>query len=116
MELKSIFRIVELIIAIVLLIIWYVLGMYAYRYMLVCGTVFGFVIITAVLVGLEFADFEPVLAFSIIGGILFIICGGIVIGTMPSYGDGRVTCIIAAALFFCNGILFIFDFVMEIKK
>ncbi|XP_017489759.1 PREDICTED: uncharacterized protein LOC108377969 [Rhagoletis zephyria] len=116
MELKTILRIVELVIAVVLLVIWYVLGAYANRVMIVCGTVLGFVIICAVLVALEFMDFQDSHAFTLIGAILFIICGGISIGTMPDYGDGRVTCLIAGILFFCNGVVFLVDFIFEIKN
>uniref|UniRef100_A0A0K8WD64 Uncharacterized protein n=1 Tax=Bactrocera latifrons TaxID=174628 RepID=A0A0K8WD64_BACLA len=116
MELKTIFRIVELVICVVLLVLWYALSAYASRVMIVCGTIFGFTIITAVLVALEFMEFNQVAVFLIIGAILSLICGGLTIAYLPEYGDGRLTYFIATGLFIANGVIFLIDFIMELKS
>ncbi|XP_012162917.1 uncharacterized protein LOC105665576 [Ceratitis capitata] len=119
MEVKTIFRIAEFIICVVLFILWYALGEFAARaiiVMLICGTIFGLTIITAVMVAHEFAEFNEVIVYLILGAILFLICGGLTVGILPADEDGRLAHFIAAALFLANGIIFLIDFIMALKK
>uniref|UniRef100_A0A034WVL1 Protein lifeguard 4 n=1 Tax=Bactrocera dorsalis TaxID=27457 RepID=A0A034WVL1_BACDO len=125
MELQKMFRIAELkskyltlfqVICIVLLILWYVLSTYATRVMIVCGTIFGFTIITAVLVALSFLSFNDVAVYLVLGAILFLICAGLSLATLPKDSDGKLAYFIATGFFLANGVLFLIDFVLETKN
>ncbi|XP_012162918.1 uncharacterized protein LOC105665577 [Ceratitis capitata] len=115
MDFKTILRIVELVVCVVLLVLWYALTTYASRVMIICGTIFGFTIICSVLLAREFFDFNDTLIYLLIGAILFLICGGVTVATLPDSSDGKLSYFIATALFIANGVIFLIDFIMEFK-
>lgn len=54
--------------------------------------------------------------YLIIGAILSLVCGGLTIAYVPDYGDGRMSYFIATGLFIANGVIFLIDFIMELKS
>ncbi|XP_028894092.1 uncharacterized protein LOC105208999 isoform X2 [Zeugodacus cucurbitae] len=92
------------------------MSIYATRVMIVCGTIFGFTIITSVLVTLSFVSFNDVPVFLFIGAILFLICSGLSLATLPVENDKKIVYFIATVFFIANGIIFLIDFIFEVKN
>ncbi|XP_067641005.1 uncharacterized protein [Eurosta solidaginis] len=116
MNLKTILRMVELIICAVLFIFWYALGTYGYWPMITCGAVLGYLIITAILFVLEFTKFDSTPIYIIIGAVLFLLAGILIFIDLPgSETKARTNALIAAILFLANGAIFLVDFIVVLK-
>lgn len=64
----------------------------------------------------SFTSFNDVVVYLIVGSILFLICGGLSLATLPQDCDGKLAYFIATGFFIANGIIFLIDFILETKN